>query len=202
MLATAGVFQATGIDVGTLSVFETAGVAVLAVAAAWYDVKLRRVPNWLTVGAVIYGLVPLVATGIAGGGWGHFGAHALGLAVGIGLLFLPFYFGGIGAGDVKLLGAIGAVGGVKVAFLTFLFGAVLGGIGSLAVLLYKRQTRRVLGKLAWNAAAALVPGGFFRGAAVPLEKLPSASGGSGKAALAFPYAVAIASGAILVLLLA
>lgn len=202
MPETAGLLQSMGIDVGTLSTFEVAGVAVLAVVSAWYDVRTRKVPNWLTVGAAIYGLVPLAATGAAGGGWSYFGGHALGLVAGIGLLFLPFYFGGIGAGDVKLLGAIGAVGGLPVAFLTFLFGAVLGGLGSLIVLVRRRQAGRVLGKLTRNAAAALVPGGFIRAAAVPLEKLPSATGGSGKAAMAFPYAVAIAGGALLVLFLA
>lgn len=204
-----GLLRTIGIDVGTLSVFEIAGIAALAVAAAWYDVRARRVPNWLTVGAAIYGLVPLAAAGITGAGWSHFGGHALGLLLGIGLLFPPFYFGGIGAGDVKLLGAIGAMGGAQVAFLTFLGGAVLGGFGSLAVLIYRRQAKRVLRKLAWNATAALLPGGLLREAAIPLEKLPSATGAvgatespSGKTALVFPYAIAIGAGALLVLVLA
>ena len=72
--------------------------------ACIFDLRTRRIPNWLTFGAAAAGLVFHVvtggATGIAQGvgGW----------VTGVALLVLPYALGGMGAGDVKLVGALGA----------------------------------------------------------------------------------------------
>ncbi len=58
-------------------------------------------------------------------GWDGLAFGLKGLAVGFGLLFIPYLFGAMGAGDVKLLAAIGSfIGAAEVArvlLLTVLF---------------------------------------------------------------------------------
>ena len=62
-----------------------------------------------------------------------------GLGAGIGLLILPYLMGGMGAGDAKLMGAVGAYVGARGVFIAFLFTAVAGGLYALLLLILKRQ---------------------------------------------------------------
>jgi prepilin peptidase CpaA len=100
-------------------------IGVALVAAAW-DVATRRIPNALTFGA------PLAALVVHGymGGWTGAGMASAGWAAGIALFFPIFALGGMGAGDVKLLGALGAwlgpVGAVWVALYSGIAGGVIG----------------------------------------------------------------------------
>jgi len=102
----------------------TAAFAVAA-AACWFDVRTRRIPNALTFPAAALGLI--VAT-LAHGGQGAV-TSAAGLLVGLTLFFPLFLLGGLGGGDVKLMGALGAWLGTSVmlgvAFYTSLAGGVL-----------------------------------------------------------------------------
>ena len=77
---------------------------VLALWAGWLDLRLRRIPNWLTVPALGGGLV---ANTLA---WGWPGTKAALEGAGLGLaVLLPFVLlRGLGAGDWKLFGALGA----------------------------------------------------------------------------------------------
>jgi prepilin peptidase CpaA len=58
--------------------------------------------------------------------------------IGVGMaVFIVFYLaGGMGAGDVKLMGAIGGLLGPKGVFVAFLFTAIIGGIYALAMLAF------------------------------------------------------------------
>jgi prepilin peptidase CpaA len=111
----------------------------LLLAASATDIYGHRIPNWLTGPAALAGVI--IQT--AGSGAQGFLIGAAGLFLGLGLL-TPFYLaGGMGGGDVKLLGAIGALLGPKAVFLAFLFSAVAGGFYALLVLLahgYLRAT--------------------------------------------------------------
>src|SRR5688500_17057938 len=81
-------------------------VALLTVAltAAVCDVRSRRIPNALTFGAAASALVYALATG----GIGSLGFAAAGWIAGAALFFPFFALGGMGAGDVKLIAALGA----------------------------------------------------------------------------------------------
>jgi prepilin peptidase CpaA len=106
-------------------------LAVAALACA-IDIRERRIPNWLTFGAAIAGLAYQGLQGgpsgllTAGGGW----------MLGAAMFFLPFALGGLGAGDVKLVAALGAWLGpyetVWLVLFTGTAGAVLALVASLA----------------------------------------------------------------------
>jgi prepilin peptidase CpaA len=87
----------------------TAVLAVVLVLAIWYDVSQKRIPNWLTVGGVVAALVVRVFIGFDALGAGLLGA-TLGLSLGV----LLFAIGAMGAGDGKLLAAVGSCLGLSV----------------------------------------------------------------------------------------
>ncbi|HKF65628.1 MAG TPA: prepilin peptidase, partial [Vicinamibacterales bacterium] len=97
----------------------TAVAAVTAIAAV-VDIRTRRVPNWLTFGAAAFGIA-MATVGVDGVGVA--GAFE-GLLVGL-LLMLPGHvIGKTGAGDVKLLAALGTLLGPKAIVMAFLYSAV------------------------------------------------------------------------------
>lgn len=98
-------------------------VAVLLLAV-WFDVREKRIPNWITAGGLALSLVLRAAVGLDALGAGLAGA-GLGLALGL----LLFAVGALGAGDGKLLATVGSLLGLE-AFLRCLpligaFGGVL-----------------------------------------------------------------------------
>jgi len=101
---------------------ETMPVGV-AVAASAFDLCSRRIPNALTFGAAAIALVVAAAAGGASG----LGASLAGLAVGFALWFPIYLLGGIGAGDVKLMAAIGAWLGPALALYAGLYAGIVGG---------------------------------------------------------------------------
>lgn len=92
--------------------------------ASWIDYSERRVPNWLNAALAAAGLIMQGAFF----GWQGVGVGALGIAVGFGLLILPWMVHGMGAGDVKLMAAIGAWLGPWLTLVSFATGAVIGGV--------------------------------------------------------------------------
>ena len=98
------------------------------------DIRTRRIPNWLTAGIAGAGL------GIAlGGGTVTPTQAALGMVLGL-LLMLPGHvIGATGAGDVKLMAAIGAVVGTGSIVRVFLYTAVAGGVFAIVVALRRRR---------------------------------------------------------------
>lgn len=114
-------------------VFNFPNVVVLGVACAavFFDVRDRRIPNVLTFGAAL----AAVAYAAAHGGWAGIGTAALGWCVGAALFFPFFALGGMGAGDVKLLAALGAWLGPGDSVWVAMFAAMTGGVLGLVVAL-------------------------------------------------------------------
>ena len=106
---------------------------VVATAAVFTDTKKGIIPNRLTIPAMVLGLI--VNAGLSG--MAGLGIAAQGMAVALGLMLLPFVLGGMGAGDVKLLIALGAWLGPGLVAWTFIYAALLGG--AVALLLIVRQ---------------------------------------------------------------
>lgn len=117
------------------------GLAVGLVIAAVTDVRLGRIPNWLTFSLAGFGMT--VHTILEG--WAGFLFSVEGLGLGIGCLLFFYIMGGMGAGDVKFLGSIGAVIGSPAVLQVFLLTALLGGLYALAMMIHLGG-----GRYAWN----------------------------------------------------
>ena len=107
---------------------------ILIIAAA-IDIRVRKIPNLLTFPAMVAGLLYHSVTN----DWHGLIFSAEGLVLGIGLFLIPYMMGGMGAGDAKLMGAIGAIVGPKGVLMAALFTAVAGGLYALVVLLFNMQ---------------------------------------------------------------
>ena len=114
----------------------------LAVVACGWDLRTRRIPQVLTLGGAPPGCFPSgprrVDAGIA---------SATGWAVGIAIFFVPFALGGLGAGDVKLLGAIGAWLGPMNAVWVGLYAGAAGGLLAIFVALTKGYLFQAVGNV-------------------------------------------------------
>jgi prepilin peptidase CpaA len=152
-------------------------VAAAVTVAAVVDLKTRRVPNWLTFGVAATGVAMAAARM---NGVGVLGALE-GMLVGL-LLMMPGYvFGKTGAGDAKLLAAVGTMLGPKAIAMAFLYTAIAGGALAVAVALWRRRLRETI-----EQTAMLVSTGGAN--AADIER-PSADN-------RFAYAPAIAIGAV------
>jgi prepilin peptidase CpaA len=146
-------------------------------ASAIVDLWSRRVPNKLTLAVAALGLT-LAALGLSG----HSLLAALGgLVVGL-LLMLPGHvIGATGAGDVKLLAAIGTLLGPSGILVAFLYTAIAGGVLALIVAVRRRVLRESV-----ERTAALVRTGGGNVAAIEDRSKNNR----------FAYAPAIAIGAL------
>ena len=159
-------------------------LAILVITAAVYDLKYRRIPNWLTLGGALAGLV---LNGIAGPGLAGALFSLKGLAVGFGLYFALYALHAMGAGDVKLMGAVGALVGWHVWLIVFLCTALLGGAAALVL----AAARKRLGSTFWNLGFILSEARNLRPAYLGKEELDVNSSKS----LGLPHGAVIAVGA-------
>jgi prepilin peptidase CpaA len=97
-----------------------------------FDLWVRRIPNWLTMSGAVAGLTLNCFGGLAQFLHGFFG-----LLLGLGLLILPFALGWLGAGDVKLFGAVGAILGVQWIPRVLFYSGVAGGILALFIMVVR-----------------------------------------------------------------
>ena len=110
-------------------------LAAGVLAATAIDLRTRRIPNELTAAMTGIGIA-MAATGVSGASVaGSFLGFALGL-----VLMLPGYgLGATGAGDVKLMAAVGAIVGPPLVVTAFFCTAIAGGV--LAILVAARRRR-------------------------------------------------------------
>jgi len=130
------------------------GAVILCCVATWWDLRTRRIPNGLTVPALV---IALCFHGATGAGQGLLLSAAGALAAGA-LLLPGLLLRFTGAGDVKLLMAVGAFLSFPDAFFAGLLSLVLGGLlGLLAALRFGRLAEvisRSLGLARWFAHRA------------------------------------------------
>ena len=96
----------------------------LAASVIYHDVRFRRIPNVLVLMALIAGLV----INSAFGGFRGLGNSALGFAVAFIPMLLLHVFGAMGAGDVKLMGAVGSILGAALMPVTLILVVMAGGV--------------------------------------------------------------------------
>lgn len=123
---------------------QGAATIALAVTACAFDCRSAKLPNALTLAGAAAG----VAFNLATGGWSQAAWSVAGATAGIAVFFPFFAVGGLGAGDVKLLAALGAWLGPAAAVWTGLYGAVAGGVLAVGVALHRRYAREAFRNLA------------------------------------------------------
>jgi prepilin peptidase CpaA len=145
--------------------------ALLACAVAT-DVQHRLIPNWLTYPSMVLGVfLGTISSGFPGGA-----ESAAGICLGATLFALPVVILGRGAGDLKLLAALGSIGGPIFVLWCALFAEIAGGLLSAAPLISR-------GRLGTTVAAVAVDIG---GGHVP----------AARSQISIPYAVPMCAGAL------
>lgn len=143
------------------------------------DIRERKIYNKVLFPFLISGLILNMATGgIAG-----LGNALAGFAVGFSILLIPYFLGGMGAGDVKLLAVIGGLKGTVFVLTTAVYMALAGGILALFVLFFRKGALNRIKQI-----------GNFLGGLRSGMKIPIAFDKESLNAT-YPYGVAIAIGA-------
>lgn len=115
--------------------FTNGYLFLLLTVSSILDFKYQKIPNFLTFPSMIIGL----GSAFLYAGKSGFLFSLAGLALGIFLLIIPYALGGMGAGDVKLLGAVGSFLGPGGVFISFLLTAMAGGLYAIFIILYHRS---------------------------------------------------------------
>jgi prepilin peptidase CpaA len=156
------------------------GALLCAGVAVFWDLRQGRIPNRLTYGSMALGLL---FRAVLGGGHGVLDGLAAGLAGG-GVFLLFFLVRGMGAGDVKLMTAIGIWSGLRHLVVIMMVTAIAGGILALGYMVARKRgmsTLRNLGSLLrFHVTVGLAPH--------PEINLENPQ------AVRIPYALAIAAG--------
>jgi prepilin peptidase CpaA len=162
---------------------KVALIGVVLIAAV-YDARYRKIPNWLSLSGLILGL----GMNTLLSGWGGLGAAALGFTLAL-LIYTPLYLiRGMGAGDVKLMAAIGAISGPHDWLGIFIGTALAGGLVSLTTVIIKGRIHQTLLNLTTILSELLQ----FRRPAKTDSRLDVRNPN----ALRMPYALNIAAGYI------
>lgn len=96
----------------------------VAMLAAWMDWRTRRIPNWITVPGMILG----IATNTILAGWPGAKASLAGAGLALALLLPLVLMRGLGAGDWKLMAAVGAFLGPMLFLLSLLVSILISGL--------------------------------------------------------------------------
>ena len=155
--------------------------------ASWIDFSQRRVPNELNLALILVGLT---VQGLFFG-WGGLVTGTLGLLTGLGLLIVPWLMNGMGAGDVKLMAAIGVWLGPLLTFYSFALGAVLGGLAAVVMILSTGRLRMACANLGVILAKCSNPGTAF-------SEFGSAKS-FGSTSQLLPYGVPLTGGTLIIL---
>ncbi|MBS4213278.1 MULTISPECIES: A24 family peptidase [Neobacillus] len=144
------------------------------------DLKSRKILNIVTVPTIIFGFVySIIISGFNG-----LLFSGKGFLVGLSLLLIPFILGGMGAGDVKLMAAIGALMGTEFVFYSFIYTALIGGVIGLLLIIKNKGFIPLLKSTLFNLV-------FLRS---NLGEIIISQDKKGR--ISFPYGVAIALGTL------
>jgi prepilin peptidase CpaA len=160
-------------------------IILILVISIITDLRDRKILNIVTLPAILTACIyHFFTSGLEG-----FYFSGQGFLVGLGLLIIPFLMGGIGAGDVKLLAAVGAWKGTFFIFYTGIYAGIVGGLIALFILLKRRQLISTLRRMLFSVIFLISAKGYL------LNKDDE------QGAISIPYAIPIALGACLTFLM-
>lgn len=168
-----------------MSIFIVSIILLVPLAGiiAYYDVRYRRIPNAFVLATLAGGLA---INGIFGGLAG-IGGSFMGCLVGFALMFLLHIFGAMGAGDVKLFAAIGALTGASLVIPTFIVVIITGGLLAVVSIIRTGAVKTTMNRVL-QIFVGLLPGWQMPKFAVPTDRKHT-----------IPYGVAITLGSIIAL---
>jgi prepilin peptidase CpaA len=114
-------------------------------SAAVIDAGSRRIPNTVCAATAAAGLV-LAASGISNI---SLSSSLLGLTLGFVMMMPGYLYGSMGAGDVKLFSAAGALLGMGRIVPAFFFVAIVGGVLALGFAWHRGRLARTVKQTAW-----------------------------------------------------
>ncbi len=166
-----------------MSIFIASTFLLIPLAAiiTYYDVRYRRIPNPFVIATFTAGVA---MNTILGGLPGMYTSLA-GCALAFVLMFILHIFGAMGAGDVKLFAAIGAVTGVQLVVPTFLVVVLTGGLLAIVSILRAGRVVSTMHRVL-QIFVGMLPGWQMPKFAVPTDRRYT-----------IPYGVAITLGSII-----
>jgi prepilin peptidase CpaA len=153
----------------------------LAAIITYYDVRYRRIPNPFVFATLVSGIA---INGIFGGLPGLY-ASVGGCVLAFGLMFILHLFGAMGAGDVKLFAAIGAVTGAGLVVPTFVVVILTGGLLAVVSIIRAGMVMTTMHRVL-QIFVGMLPGWPMPKFAVPTDRKHT-----------IPYGVAITMGSII-----
>lgn len=108
---------------------------VLLILSAYFDVTKKKIPNFITLTVMLWSLLAYTILD----GFKGFQFSTTGILVGLGIFIIPFIIGGMGGGDVKLMGAIGAIMGWRFALLTAIYAGLVGGVIVIIIIIRQKK---------------------------------------------------------------
>jgi len=120
-------------------------LGMLTMVAAGFDIRYRRIPNWLVLTGMIAGFL----WNLYSSGWSGLGHAAAGFGLGFALYFPLYLLRARGAGDVKLLAAVGCITGPGNCFWIFLLSAILGGVIAMVILVWHKRVQHTFFNLSF-----------------------------------------------------
>src|SRR5260370_22371070 len=132
-------------------IFQIVLIAVVAIAAI-YDMRFRRIPNWLVLAGLIIGIGLNAFLPEASGNnseWKGLVFSLKGFAFAFVIYFPLYLLRGMGAGDVKLMAAIGSIVGWRNWLGIFIITAIVGGLAAVALLVSRKRLGKGLSNVGY-----------------------------------------------------
>jgi len=169
----------------SLTIISAAFLVPLAFIISYYDICYRRIPNPFVLATLVVGFFVNVAFAGTSGALASLGGCALGFF----LMFVLHIFGAMGAGDVKLFAAIGAMAGANLVVPMFIVVTITGGLLGVISMLRAGQVKSTMTRV-FYIVLGLLPGQRVPRFAIPTDRK-----------LTIPYGVAITFGSLISLFL-
>lgn len=169
--------------------------AALLLISVYTDHRSGKILNKVTFPALAIGLV----LSLLFGGPGGLLKSLLGMGLALLLFIIPFVLGMVGAGDIKLMMAVGALNGAygpMIVFWGFLYGSVCGGLMSVIVMISRGTFIRVM-----KGIYLFLTSIFLKVSLMKVDRQETGTLlGVRSSDRAFPYSLAIAAGVVLAML--